>query len=116
MTSEVMAAVTGSLSRLLHAAPFRDEERGGLGRLPERSEIDIFVEAVYRRPAGAETKARDVVVQSVEPLVCECGQDEIRDLAAVHRPESPAEGRLGFGRILQLIAFRQEARPLHIGR
>jgi hypothetical protein len=39
----------------LHPAPFRDEQRGGLGRFSQRVQIDIFIEAVHRGTAGPET-------------------------------------------------------------
>src|SRR5438309_8717967 len=71
--------------RLLHPAPFGDKERGGLGGFAQRVEIHIFVEAVHRRPAGAEAEARDVVVQSVEPRIRQRGERELGRVAAIDR-------------------------------
>src|SRR6516165_306064 len=116
MTSEVMEMLRGGRLGLLHSAPFGDEERGGLGRFPKRIEIDVFVEAVHRRATGTEAETRDVVVQPVEPGIGKRREHEIFNLRAVHRGKGLAEGGLGFGGILELIAFRQEARPLHFGR
>src|SRR4051794_39380920 len=62
---------------LLHPAPLRDEQRGGLGGFAQRIEIDIFIKTVHRRPAGAETQARNVVVQSVKARVGECREYQI---------------------------------------
>src|ERR1700737_928294 len=46
----------------LHPAPFRNEQRDGFGGFAQRVGVDIFVEAVHRRAAGAEAEARNVVV------------------------------------------------------
>src|ERR1700688_3733486 len=54
---------------LLHPAPFRDEQRCRLSRLSQRVEIDIFIKAVHRRPAGAEAQARDAIVQPIKPRI-----------------------------------------------
>src|SRR5262249_19636974 len=70
-------------SPLLHPAPFRDEQRGRLRRLPQRVQVDIFVEAVHGLAAGAEAQARDVVVEPVEASICQRGEDEILHGAAV---------------------------------
>ena len=78
----------------LHPAPFRDEQRGRLGGFPQRLQIDIFVEAVHRRTAGAEAQARDVVVQPVEPGVGQRGEHEVRDRAAIDRVDTPCRTRL----------------------
>src|SRR6266436_8660313 len=78
--------------RLLHAAPFRDEQRGCLGGFAQRLQIDIFVEAMHRRSAGAEAKARDVVVEPIEACVCQCREHEVLDGAAIDRVERLAEG------------------------
>src|SRR6266581_4132599 len=58
----VVCAIVYDL-RLLHTAPFRDEQRHRLGRLPQRLQIYIFVEAVDRLAAGAKAQARDIVVE-----------------------------------------------------
>src|ERR1700712_4568247 len=78
----------------LHPAPFRDEERGRLGRFPQGLQLDIFVEAVHRRPAGAEAQARNVVVESVEPGVGKRGEREVLDGAAIDLGVGLAERRL----------------------
>src|SRR5450432_3098402 len=104
------------LSRLLDAAPFRDEQRGRLGRFAQRLQIDIFVEAMHRSAAGAEAQARDVVVQPIEAGIGERGEHEILHGAAIDRIERPAERRFRRGRILQFIAFREEARPFYARR
>src|SRR3954447_427585 len=67
----------------LHPAPFRDEQRGRFRRLPQRFQIDILVEAMHRRPRGAEAQARYVVVQSVEPRIGQRGECPIRYRAAI---------------------------------
>src|ERR1700694_502630 len=100
----------------LHAAPFRDEQRGGLGRLPQGVEIDIFVEAVRRSTAGAEAQARNIVVQPVEPRVGERGEHEVSHSTAIDRVERLAKRSFSFSGILQLIAVRQKPGPFHVRR
>src|SRR5216683_6712610 len=106
------SGVMGPL-RLLQPAPFRDEQRGCLGRFAQRVEIDIFVETVHCSPAGAEAQARNVVVQSIEPRIRQRGEDQIFHGTAIDRVERRAEGGFRRSRILQLIALRQETRPFH---
>src|SRR5258708_1442091 len=77
--------------RLLHAAPFRNEQRGCLGRFAQRVEIDIFVETVHCSPTGAEAQARNGVAQSIEPRIRQRGENEIFHGTAIHRVEVPAE-------------------------
>ena len=43
----------------LHAAPLRDKQCGRFRRLPQRVQIDIFVEAVHGSASGAKAQARD---------------------------------------------------------
>src|SRR5690349_12848178 len=77
--------------RLLHPAPFRDEQRHRLGRLLQRLQIDKLVEAVHLAAAGAETQARDAVVEAVKAGVGQRGEDEILDLPAIDLVEGLAE-------------------------
>src|SRR6187401_1464592 len=90
---------------LLYPAPLRDEQRGGFGRFSQRIQVDIFVEAVDRRAAGAEAQARDIVVQAIEPRIGQSREDEVLDLAAIDSAKSLAESRFRRGGVLQLLAF-----------
>ena len=111
-----MTSTTSWLLRLLHPAPFRDEQRGRLGRLPQRVQFDIFVEAVHRRSRRAEAQARNVVVQSIEPRVGQRGERAVRHRAAEDRAECFCERGFRFGGIHEFIAFREKARPFHLRR
>src|SRR5258708_37384640 len=77
--------------RLLHPAPFRDEQRHRLRRLLQRLQIDEFVEAVHLAAAGAEAEARDAVVEAIEARIRECGEDEVLDRTAIDLVEGLAE-------------------------
>src|SRR5690349_1847825 len=62
----LLAMTTVDVLHLLHPAPFSNEQGRRLGRLPQRLQIDILVEAVHRRTARAKAQAWDVVVQPIE--------------------------------------------------
>jgi len=63
----------------------------------KRLDIDIFVEAVHRAPLRAETQARNVVVQPVEPGVGERREHEVGNGAAIDRAIGLAKRSFRFG-------------------
>src|SRR5215471_18687573 len=71
---------------------------------------------MYFAAARTEAEARDVIVEAVEPRVGERGEDEVFHRAAIDGAEGLAEGGFRLSRVVQLIAFRQEAGPLDLWR
>jgi hypothetical protein len=111
--ARVCLPYAGEQLHLLHPAPFRDEQRGRFRRLPQRVQIDIFIEPVHRGATGAEAQARDVVVQAVKPGIGERCEGAVLDRTPIDRGIGLAESGFRLGGIRQFIPLRQEARPFH---
>src|SRR4051794_34516563 len=90
----------------LDSTPFGDKQCGGFGRLAQRVEIDILVEAVHRSAGRSKTQTGDVIIQPKDPRVRKRGKAQTRTSPAVDSLISSAESRLRFRGLLQFVSFR----------